>query len=414
MHRFLTLLFTIVLVVALGACGDTVQPSDEDAGPDSSVDGVVVDGADINETEQTEPTDELGLSDTPVGFEEDDAVIVEGPTETVAADDDILDTTPQTEATTGELILADTPVPEGFDEGTASPLEETLAAGNGTPFPQQETTTTDATGTTDELILSDTAVPEGFGESTESPLEETLTTDETTTPEETTGTATTDEPELLTPPANVTTEAVELEDLTPTNGTTGPINTPIEDATPLVEEDATPTERVANETTTPTEGTPPGAVGASTDESLISVLLDTADFTTLLFALQAADLVDRLEGESDITIFAPTNEAFSQLPPTVLSTLFEDQNLLQEVLLYHVLDGRVYSTEITEAASITGIEAQTLQGETITIRTNNIGLVINDIANVQTTDIDAENAVIHVIDTVLLPPDLSMTDIVGE
>lgn len=120
-------------------------------------------------------------------------------------------------------------------------------------------------------------------------------------------------------------------------------------------------------------------------------------FATLLTAATAAGLVDTLKGEGPFTVFAPTDEAFAALPKGTLTGLLGDTQALTNVLLYHVVGGTVTSDQVAGLKSAT-----TLQGQDIAIRIEGGKVYIND-AKVLTTDILADNGVIHVIDKVILP-----------
>jgi uncharacterized surface protein with fasciclin (FAS1) repeats len=131
-------------------------------------------------------------------------------------------------------------------------------------------------------------------------------------------------------------------------------------------------------------------------------IVDTAiagKFNTLVAALKAADLVDTLKGPGPFTVFAPTDEAFSKLPAGVLEDLLKPENKakLQSVLTYHVVPGKVMSSEIVKLDS-----AKTAAGDTIKIKTTDNGVMVND-AHVVKADIAASNGVVHVIDKVILP-----------
>ena len=122
-------------------------------------------------------------------------------------------------------------------------------------------------------------------------------------------------------------------------------------------------------------------------------------FNTLLAAVKAAGLADVLSSEGPFTVFAPTDEAFAKLPEGTVASLLEPENLdqLQTILKYHVVSGRVYSDAVVKKNKV-----ETLAGEKIRVTTTD-GVKIND-ANVVATDIDAANGVVHIIDSVLLPP----------
>ncbi len=131
-------------------------------------------------------------------------------------------------------------------------------------------------------------------------------------------------------------------------------------------------------------------------------IVDTAagagTFETLVAAVTAAGLVDTLKGEGPFTVFAPTDEAFAALPAGTVEDLLKPENKdqLVAVLTYHVVPGKVMSTDLTD-----DMTAATVQGGEITIDLDN-GVMVND-ATVTTADIEADNGVIHVIDKVILP-----------
>jgi uncharacterized surface protein with fasciclin (FAS1) repeats len=132
--------------------------------------------------------------------------------------------------------------------------------------------------------------------------------------------------------------------------------------------------------------------------TIVEVAASNEDFSTLVAAVEAAGLVETLNGEGPFTVFAPTNEAFEALPPGVLDALLlpENQAVLTQILTYHVVQGAVTSDQITDG------EVPTLEGQNITVSTAD-GVTVNG-ATVVTADVEASNGVIHVIDTVLLPP----------
>ncbi len=123
------------------------------------------------------------------------------------------------------------------------------------------------------------------------------------------------------------------------------------------------------------------------------------DFNTLVAAVKAAGLVDTLKGPGPFTVFAPTDEAFAKLPPGTLESLLKPENKakLQSILTYHVVAGNLLAKDVVKLHS-----AQTVEGKSVTIKTENGGVMV-DGASVTKTDIVASNGVIHVIDSVLLP-----------
>jgi uncharacterized surface protein with fasciclin (FAS1) repeats len=116
-------------------------------------------------------------------------------------------------------------------------------------------------------------------------------------------------------------------------------------------------------------------------------------FSTLITALTAADLVGALSGEGPFTVFAPPDEVFAALPPQLLTCLLvaDNADMLASVLLYHVIEGAVLSTDLTD-----GMIVETLSGENITIAVGD-SVTINGATNVVAPDILASNGVIHVI-----------------
>ncbi len=135
------------------------------------------------------------------------------------------------------------------------------------------------------------------------------------------------------------------------------------------------------------------------ERSIAEIAASDENFSTLVTALDAAGLVGTLAGEGNFTVFAPTNDAFAALGDT-LNDVLADNDLLTQVLLYHVVDGKVMSPD---ALALAGSEAETLSGDKIALSIEDGELFIND-AMVTVVDIEATNGVIHVIDAVLLPP----------
>lgn len=130
--------------------------------------------------------------------------------------------------------------------------------------------------------------------------------------------------------------------------------------------------------------------------NIVETAQEAGSFKTLLTAVQAAGLEDTLANGGPFTVFAPTDEAFEKLPEGTVESLLEDTDQLTQVLTYHVVEGKVMAEDVAGLESAT-----TLQGGELEINTSN-GVMVNN-ANVVTTDVEASNGVIHVIDTVLLP-----------
>ncbi len=134
-------------------------------------------------------------------------------------------------------------------------------------------------------------------------------------------------------------------------------------------------------------------------------IVDTAvaagNFKTLVTAVKAAGLVDTLKSPGPFTVFAPTDEAFAKLPAGTLEGLLKDPAKLKEVLLYHVVSGKVMAADVVKLKS-----AKTVEGTNLKIRAKS-GAVMVDNAKVVQPDIACDNGVIHVIDAVMLPKDLN-------
>ena len=132
---------------------------------------------------------------------------------------------------------------------------------------------------------------------------------------------------------------------------------------------------------------------------VLDVALEADDFNTLVTAVIEADLVGALKGDGPFTVFAPTDAAFAALPEGTLDSLLADKEQLSNVLLYHVVSGKVMAEDVLE---MDGAMVETLLGEEIEISIEDGMVYINE-AQVVITDIEASNGVIHVIDTVLVP-----------
>jgi len=152
--------------------------------------------------------------------------------------------------------------------------------------------------------------------------------------------------------------------------------------------------------------TPPPATEAPATampaEEMPKDIVDTAvaagSFKTLATALGAAGLVETLKGEGPFTVFAPTDDAFAKLPAGTVEALLKDPKALGDILLYHVVPGKVMAADVVNLTS-----ADTALGKPISIKVEDGKVYIND-AQVTTTDIVTANGVIHIIDAVLLPP----------
>ncbi|MDZ4100498.1 MAG: fasciclin domain-containing protein [Hydrogenophaga sp.] len=138
-----------------------------------------------------------------------------------------------------------------------------------------------------------------------------------------------------------------------------------------------------------------GALTSAQAADIVDTAVAAGSFKTLVTAVQAAGLVDTLKGPGPFTVFAPTDEAFAKIPKATLDALLKDKAALTKVLTYHVVPGKVMAKDVKAGM------VKTVQGSSITVATT--GGVKVDAANVVKTDIAADNGVIHVIDTVIMP-----------
>ena len=140
-----------------------------------------------------------------------------------------------------------------------------------------------------------------------------------------------------------------------------------------------------------------GSYGKQKD--IVDTAVDAGAFNTLVTAVQAAELVDALKADGPVTVFAPSDEAFTKLPAGTVENLLKPENRdqLTAILTYHVVPGKLTATDVTSMAG-----SKTLQGESVRFEAKD-GKVFVDGAQVVQADIMASNGVIHVIDTVILP-----------
>ena len=138
---------------------------------------------------------------------------------------------------------------------------------------------------------------------------------------------------------------------------------------------------------------------ATAEPTIVEIAVGNPDFSTLVAALKAADLVGALSGEGPFTVFAPTNAAFAQLPPGTVEALLlpENKDKLVAILTYHVVAGKVMAADVVKLT-----EATSLEGDVIAITVSDAGVKVDE-ANVTVTDIVGSNGVIHVIDAVIMP-----------
>jgi transforming growth factor-beta-induced protein len=161
---------------------------------------------------------------------------------------------------------------------------------------------------------------------------------------------------------------------------------------------AAPAKQAAKPTTTTT---------ATAKSTIVETAVAAGSFKTLVAAVQAAGLVDTLNGAGPFTVFAPTDEAFAKLPAGTLEMLLKPENKakLASILTYHVVPGAVKAADVVKLKT-----AGTVNGQRVDIKVDG-GKVTVDGANVVTTDIACSNGVIHVIDTVILPVDGTIVDV---
>jgi uncharacterized surface protein with fasciclin (FAS1) repeats len=142
------------------------------------------------------------------------------------------------------------------------------------------------------------------------------------------------------------------------------------------------------------------AKSAKTQHDIVDTAVKAGQFDTLVAAVKAAGLVDVLKSDGPFTVFAPTDEAFAKLPAGTLENLLKPENKdqLVAILTYHVVPGKVEAADVVKLN-----EAKTVNGKMVAIKVKDDIVMVND-AKVTKTDIVASNGVIHVIDTVILPP----------
>lgn len=140
------------------------------------------------------------------------------------------------------------------------------------------------------------------------------------------------------------------------------------------------------------------ALGASLAQAadIVDTAVAAGKFNTLVKAVKAAGLADTLKGDGPFTVFAPTDEAFAKLPAGTVESLLNDKEKLAQILTYHVVPGRVMSSDVTTGA------VPTVQGQSLNVVVDKGAVKVNQ-AQVVQADVTASNGVIHVIDSVVLP-----------
>lgn len=144
----------------------------------------------------------------------------------------------------------------------------------------------------------------------------------------------------------------------------------------------------------------PSGTMATAEKNIVEIAAGNPDFSTLVSLVTAAGLAETLAGPGPFTVFAPTNEAFAKLDPATVADLQKPENKdkLVAVLTYHVVPGDVMAKDVKPG------DVKTVNGAPITVTVDGSTVKLNGTSTVVKTDIEASNGVIHVIDTVLLPP----------
>ncbi|MGB5393588.1 MAG: fasciclin domain-containing protein, partial [Lutimonas sp.] len=142
-------------------------------------------------------------------------------------------------------------------------------------------------------------------------------------------------------------------------------------------------------------------------KNIVEVAQGNAELSTLVSAIQAAGLTSYLSGTGPFTVFAPTNAAFAKLDPATLNNIIGNPTLLTALLQYHVVNGKVYSKDLSDGEVNTA-----LSGQTVLVDVNGNTVTLNGSSMVTDADIKASNGVIHIIDEVLIPDDFAAQTIV--
>ena len=162
---------------------------------------------------------------------------------------------------------------------------------------------------------------------------------------------------------------------------------------------ATPASTPSPAATAEAPSAEPSESAAAMTKDIVETATEAGSFKTLLTAVEAAGLVETLQGAGPFTVFAPTDEAFAALPAGTLDGLLADPEALKKVLLYHVVSGSVTADKVVGLTS-----ADSVEGSPIAVSVKDGTVYLNDSATVVTPDVMASNGVIHVIDEVILPP----------
>lgn len=150
---------------------------------------------------------------------------------------------------------------------------------------------------------------------------------------------------------------------------------------------------------------------ATAQETIVDVAVGNEDFSTLVTALKAADLVDALQGDGPFTVFAPTNDAFAKIDSKTLGSLLEakNQKALANILTYHVISGKITASDVVDALKKGNgtVELKALNGQVLTVIQKDGKIWLKDVngnySEIVSTDVMGSNGVIHVINTVVMP-----------
>ena len=150
---------------------------------------------------------------------------------------------------------------------------------------------------------------------------------------------------------------------------------------------------------------------ATAQETIVDVAIGNDDFSTLVTALKAADLLGALQGDGPFTVFAPTNDAFAKIDSKTLNSLLEvkNQKALANILTYHVISGKLTAIDVVAALKKGNgtVELKALNGQVLTVMEKDGKIWLKDIngnySEISATDVMGSNGVIHVIDTVVMP-----------
>ena len=150
---------------------------------------------------------------------------------------------------------------------------------------------------------------------------------------------------------------------------------------------------------------------AVAQETIVDVAVGNENFSTLVAALTAADLVGALQGDGPFTVFAPTNDAFAKIDSKTLNSILEEKNkkALANILTYHVVSGKIVATDVVAALKKGNgsVELETLNGQVLTVIQKEGKIWLKDIngnySEITATDVMGSNGVIHIIDSVVMP-----------